>query len=415
MPRWVQVLILLSIVVPVYGGMHYYVYRRFLTAAGPLPPTWLWFTRVFLTAMMAGFFLVRFFRGASPHAAMVALYWLFAVWLGFLFYVFVLTLAAHLTAAAARVCGYSTWAFLGSRPGLTALAVVVAMALVVAGYGFREARGAPRTTELEVPVKNLPSGMDGFSIVQFCDLHNGLVVGESQLRRIVERINALDPDLVVITGDLADESASDFGDVAPLLGELRARHGVLAVTGNHDYYAGAENVVRHAEAAGVRFLRNEQVSIGNGSSGRTPMPPDNEGLLVYGMEDPTARSLGGPWRPLEEVIGPEARTRPAILLRHQQIGLSQARALGLDLVLSGHTHGGQLWPFGLVVGLFQRHVHGLYQADNCRLYVSSGAGTWGPPMRVGAPPEIVRIRLRAALVDGAATGTVTGTSVSGNR
>ena len=390
MPGWLRYLLFLSVVIAVYGGAHYYVYRRFLTALGPLPPTWLWATRIFLIAMVAGFFLMRFLRGGSHNGVVVALHWLLVLWVGFIFYVFLLALAAHLVAVVTDLSGFGEWSLAGLRPGEVAVIAVLAGALVASVCAFHTARGTPETTELVIPVKRLPDELNGFSIVQVSDLHLGLVNGQARLRRIVEHVNALDPDLIVIPGDLGDEDAADLDGTTPLLSNLRARHGVLAVTGNHDYYAGVEEVVRRGEEAGVRYLRNAHVDVAGG-------------LLVYGIEDPTAERMGTPRPKLEDVVGPEARTKPAILLCHQPVGLDEARALGIDLMLSGHTHRGQLWPFHLFVRLFHDRISGLYEDGPCRLYVSRGVGTWGPPMRLGSAPEVVRIRLRAA--PGAAEGS----------
>jgi predicted MPP superfamily phosphohydrolase len=237
-----------------------------------------------------------------------------------------------------------------------------------------------RTTEVTIPVRGLDSSLEGLTLVQLSDLHLGMIVGVGRLERIVERVRELNADLVVITGDLVDEDASGLDWMIEPLRRLRSRHGVLAVTGNHEFYTGVSQVERLAAAASIRFLRNEGVTVA-------------DGLVVYGMDDPQAAFWGGSRVALEDVVGPKARGSAAILLHHQPIGFERATSMGVDLMLSGHTHAGQLWPIPWISRLLYPWKHGHHVLGTSHMYVSAGVGTWGPPMRVGAPPEIVRITL----------------------
>jgi hypothetical protein len=159
---------------------------------------------------------------------------------------------------------------------------------------------------------------------------------------------------------------------------------VLAVTGNHDFFAEIDSVVQASGARGVRFLRNERITVA-------------QAIDVYGIDDPlAARSQGAAPPPLEQIIGPERGERPSIFLCHQPLGYPRLAAMGVGLVLSGHTHGGQLWPITWLAGRIYPYCAGHYRIGASHFYVSRGTGTWGPPMRVGAPAEIVHMHLRAA-------------------
>jgi predicted MPP superfamily phosphohydrolase len=311
--------------------------------------------------------------------------WLVVVWLGCVFYAFLLGLAVQVLAALGESAGLLTVAapLLGSSPPRSAVLLVGVLTAISVTVGFVRAQALPTTVNLEVPLAHLPPSLDGFKVVQLSDVHLGNFARLARIRGIVEKVNALDPDLVVITGDLADEEASHLAPLEPILAALRARHGVLAVPGNHDFFAGIDEVVRRAAACGIRFLRNEKVTIAGA-------------IQVYGIDDPMAGRLrGGRPVPFESVLGPEVRERPSILLYHQPVGYPRLAEMGVGLVLSGHTHGGQLWPLVYISRLFYPYVSGHFSLGTSHFYVSRGTGTWGPPMRFGVPPEIVAIRLRS--------------------
>jgi uncharacterized protein len=374
-----------SLAAAVLGGAHYYVYVRLLHAIGGLRGGWLWAVRVAAIALTLSFPLTHILVRTAPGSVSSAVNWFAAVWLGLFLYLFLFTLLLHFFTAAARLGGLSPHlnALLGSYTGRGGVLAVLGLALAIGGYGIYQARYGIVTTKIEVRVKNLPARLDGFSIVQISDIHIGAIIGAARLNSIVERVNELRPDLVVVTGDLVDEEAADLANLAPALGKLRATHGVLAVAGNHDVMAGLDAVVNAAMAGGVRFLRNEKTIVA-------------DAILVYGIDDPAVgRSRGaGPAVSFDRVIGPEAMTQPTVLLYHRPLHPSTAAKLGVDLMLSGHTHRGQIWPLSFVSRLFFPYQSGSYHIDDTLLYVSRGVGTWGPPMRVASPPEIVRITLR---------------------
>jgi hypothetical protein len=311
--------------------------------------------------------------------------WLVVVWLGCVFYAVLLGLAVQMLATLGEWTGLMTVAapLLGSSPPRTAVLLVLVLTAMCVTVGFVRAQALPRTVNLEVPLAHLPPSLNGFKVIQLSDVHLGTFARRARIHGLVEKVNALVPDLVVITGDLVDEKASQLAPFEPILAGLRARYGVLAVPGNHDFFGGIDEVVRRAAASGIRFLRNEKVTIAGA-------------LQIYGIDDPMgARLSGGRSVPFESVLGPEVREQPSILLYHQPIRYPRLAQMGVGLVLSGHTHGGQLWPLKYISMLFYPYVSGFFRIGTSHFYVSRGTGTWGPPMRFGVPPEIVAIRLRS--------------------
>jgi hypothetical protein len=222
--------------------------------------------------------------------------------------------------------------------------------------------------------------------VQISDIHLGPLLGRAFARELVERVNALRPDLVALTGDLVDGSVARLRDeVAPFAG-LRARHGAFFVTGNHDWYSGAEAWVGVVRELGLRPLRNERVEIGSaGASFDLAGVDDHRGDWLHGSPSDLARALEG-----------RDAGRPVVLLAHDPTTFAEASRRGVDLQLSGHTHGGQIWPFRYLVRLAVPWVDGLHERGASLLYVSRGTGFWGPPLRLLAPAEITEITLRAA-------------------
>ncbi|HVV87496.1 MAG TPA: metallophosphoesterase, partial [Kofleriaceae bacterium] len=233
------------------------------------------------------------------------------------------------------------------------------------------ARG-PRVRRVEVPLANLP--VPSYSIVQLTDVHVGPLIGRAFVERLVAQVNALAPDLIVITGDLVDGRLAELQrEIEPLRG-LRARDGVWAVTGNHEYYWNAEAWLAHLRSLGVRLLRNERVSIAGA-------------FELAGVDDSSAEE------DLPRAVAGRDPARPLVLLAHHPRVIVRAAAAGVDLQLSGHTHGGQLLPLGWLARLFDPKVAGLGRFGRAWLYVSEGTGYWGPPVRVGTTQEVTAITL----------------------
>jgi predicted MPP superfamily phosphohydrolase len=271
-------------------------------------------------------------------------------------------------------------------------AVSAGTAAVAIG-GVRSALRRPEVRTVEVPLAKLPRTLDRFTIVQLTDIHFGNTIGRDFALDLVARTNAIGADLIAITGDLIDGTVTHLRDVVDPLRDLKAPHGVFFVTGNHEYYAasdgaaGADEWLALLRTMGMNVLRNERVAIEHAGAG----------FDLAGVDDWSARSFGGGHGPdLAKALAGRDETRELVLLAHQPRQIPDAAAAGVGLVLSGHTHGGQIWPFRFVVRMFTPYVSGLFQVKETWAYVSRGTGYFGPPLRVAEPSEITKIVLRSA-------------------
>ncbi|MFD6888925.1 metallophosphoesterase [Streptomyces sp. NPDC059957] len=246
------------------------------------------------------------------------------------------------------------------------------------GYGTYGVLRGPRVKRVQVPLAKLPRAAHGFRIAVVSDIHLGPILGHAHTTRIVDTINRTQPDLIAIVGDLVDGSVEDLGPAAEPLRGLRARHGSYFVTGNHEYFSGAQQWVDHVRELGLTPLENA----------RRELPHFD----LAGVNDIAGESEGhGP--DFQAALGDRDRARSAVLLAHQPIVIDEAVRYGADLQLSGHTHGGQLWPGEYLAELANPTVAGLERYGDTQLYVSRGAGAWGPPVRVGAPSDITVVEL----------------------
>ncbi|WP_406146465.1 metallophosphoesterase [Streptomyces sp. NBC_01012] len=250
------------------------------------------------------------------------------------------------------------------------------------GYGTYGVLRGPRTKRLTVRLAGLPRAAHGFRIAMVSDIHLGPILGRAHTRRVVEAINATGADLVAVVGDLVDGSVADLGTAAEPLSGLEARHGSYFVTGNHEYFSGAAEWVDHVRELGLRPLENARVEVA--------------GFDLAGVNDVAGESEGqGP--DFARALGDRDRSRASVLLAHQPIVIDDAVEYGVGLQLSGHTHGGQLWPGNLLAELANPTVAGYERYGDTQLYVSRGAGAWGPPVRVGAPSDITVVELASPM------------------
>ncbi|MFD8865260.1 metallophosphoesterase [Streptomyces sp. NPDC059590] len=270
-----------------------------------------------------------------------------------------------------------------SRRLFVARTVAVGAATVAAGtvgYGTYSVLRGPRLKRVTVPLAKLPRQAHGFRIAVVSDIHLGPILGRAHTRRIVETINRTNPDMIAVVGDLVDGSVADLGPAAEPLRELRARHGSYFVTGNHEYFSGAAQWVDHVRELGLRPLENQRTELG--------------GFDLAGVNDVAGEDEGeGP--DFKAALGDRDPARACVLLAHQPVVIHDAVDHGVDLQLSGHTHGGQMWPGNYVAQLANPTAAGLERYGDTQLYVTRGAGAWGPPVRVGAPPDITVVELAA--------------------
>jgi len=379
----------LLVAMSIVGAAHVYIWARLVHApAWPSPWFELGSAFFFLAWASIPFTLSWGRRLQPPWAAVVA--WPGYAWLGSSFLVLVSVGAVDLLRA---LTGLATW-LLGAASPLAgddlelarrwALAAgLLGGTLVLSALWFGRRVVVRR---VPVPLVKLPPGMDGTTIVQLSDVHVGPTIGKRFLERVVETVNALDPDVIAITGDLVDGSVPRLAPHVAPLGRLRARHGVYFVTGNHEYYSGAEEWCAHLAELGVRVLRNERVRIGT----------DGESYDLAGVDDFAGRHFGrGHGADIARALAGRDESREVVLLAHQPRAVVEAERAGVGLTISGHTHGGQIWPFNFLVRLQQPVTSGLARFGRSLIYVSNGTGYWGPPMRLGSPAEITELVLEA--------------------
>lgn len=364
----------------------------FFRAILPLRVKWGW--KVLLTLLLAvaafKFHLLHLFGGPMffspvlPEGVLLAAAWLFSV----LFLFFFLLLAADvvrllylLVLFCLRRKRTQRFRIIGNRVNLGLL--VLAAALATAGMiGGTE---VPRVKEETVVVNHLPESADGLTVAVLADLHVDGITRADRIRKIVERTNALNPDIVIIAGDFVDGTVPVHGEDLKPLADLKARYGVFGVPGNHEYYSGYEEWMEFLPTLGIRMLSNEHVLTGEGGA-----------VALAGVTDPVAAIMGREEPDIGKALAgaPEGSVR--ILASHQPRLAPEAAEHGVDLQVSGHTHGGMIAGVDRLVARFNEgFVSGLYTVGNMKLYVSNGAGIWnGFPVRIGVPSEIVLIRLR---------------------
>lgn len=264
-------------------------------------------------------------------------------------------------------------------------AAVPLLALVASALGWFNARRTARVVTVEVPIAGLPAALHGFTIAQITDIHVGPTIKAAYLQGIVDAVNRLRPDLVAVTGDLVDGSVAELhAHVAPLAG-LVSRHGSFFVTGNHEYYSGALPWIAQLRRLGLNVLLNQHVVLER----------DGARLVLAGVADYNAHHFEPSHQsdPVAALAGSPADAAVRVLLAHQPRSAAAAEQAGFDLQVSGHTHGGQFFPWIYFVRLQQPYTAGLHRLGRLWVYVSRGTGYWGPPKRVGAPSEITLLRL----------------------
>ncbi|WP_132755655.1 metallophosphoesterase [Variovorax atrisoli] len=379
--------------------LHVYIALRLLPALAVLTPAWpLALAALVVSAVTIPLpFVSR--RGRREGAGNSDLLkWTGLISMGWFSSMFVLTLVRDagllLAWLAGAVGGLQVpWNALLPWSALAVLVVATATSVV----GFLNARRTAGVKRVEVPIRGLPQALEGFTIAQLSDIHVGPTIRNSYIQRIVDAVNRLGADAIAITGDLVDGSVPELREhIAPLAG-LRARHGTFVVTGNHEYYAGAHAWIDELRRLGLKVLLNEHVVLQtrNVRGAQTDEELFESALVLAGVTDFTAGHFDAahasdPHLALHDAP-PLVHTR--VLLAHQPRSAPLAAAAGYQLQLSGHTHGGQFFPWNLFVPMQQPFTAGLHRLHDMWVYVSRGTGYWGPPKRFGAPSEITLLTL----------------------
>ena len=388
MSRVREIMIFLGIFGFIVFSSHFYMFQRI--------SYYLQITsnqRIALAWLLGGFALFTVIvvplSRLSPPSAATILAWAIYPWMGFALLIFVTLLATD-----------TAWLLLKLVP-LRQIpehrlllqycfgAIALSAAIMLGSFSLWNGLRPVTVKSLNIVLERLPKSFDGLRIVQITDLHIGPLIKGGWLRQVVNKVNALKPDLIVITGDLVDGSVEDLGRHVAPIADLQASHGIYFVTGNHEYYSGVEQWCDYIASLGIRVLRNERVSISVG-------PKDNSFDLA-GVDDWSSRHVPEVGANLQKALKGRDPNKTLILLAHQPAAVHEAAVHGVDLQLSGHTHGGQIWPFTYLVYLQQPYTKGLYRHGDTdtQVYISPGTGFWGPPMRLGTSAEITHITLRS--------------------
>ena len=364
--------------------LHAYVAWRLLPALGALPPAQVALAAVLtLSAVLMPWGLLA--RRIRSRRWSDRLAWVGLGFMGLFSSLFVLTLARDLLLLPAiAVLAFAPGAFDLQPLTLGSAAAVALAAAAITLVGLWSARRTAAVVVVDVPIHNLPAALHGFRIAQISDIHVGPTIKRGYLQSIVNAVNALDADMVAVTGDLVDGSVAELGPHVAPLAALTSRHGTYFVTGNHEYYSGAHAWIAELRRLGVQVLMNEHVVLAHGGAS----------LLVAGVTDYSAHHFDPAHRsdPQAALNDAPDHARIRVLLAHQPRSAAAAALAGFHLQLSGHTHGGQFWPWNFFVRFQQPFTAGLHRLKDLWVYTSRGTGYWGPPKRFGAPSEITHLR-----------------------
>ncbi|MDJ0764774.1 MAG: metallophosphoesterase [Myxococcota bacterium] len=392
MPDSVEIIFFLLIVISLFSGIHYYFIRRFVidTALDPLGKKIA--VTIIILLGLGGILTFPFSRILPLNIARPAVFVPY-VWMGMILWLVMALFAID----GVRAMGYVVKRLKGQRriaiarrvflARILALGVTLTAASLGAAAVWR-ASAAPEVVPVRVTLKKLPPELSGFTIAQITDLHIGPILDNRWLKDVVDRVNRLQPDMIAITGDLVDGSVDRLKDQVAPLRDLSAPSGTYFVTGNHEYYSGASDWVAAIKKMGISVLQNERVSIGRGE----------KSFDLAGIDDASARRTTSTAREnLARALKGRDRRQELILLAHNPRVMYDAGGKGIGLVLCGHTHAGQIWPFVYFVGIGHPYTRGLHAHDpQTQVYVNQGTGFWGPPMRLGTHSEITHITLMSA-------------------
>ncbi|MFU8844473.1 MAG: metallophosphoesterase [Bacteroidales bacterium] len=380
--RNIQFLIFFSTVITVFSLLSWYVYSKGIQAFPAGSPYRSWFRYIFLF-LSASYIAARFIEKIWLSIGSDILMWIGSFWLAAFFYFLITALLIDIVRLANFAVPFlpeytSTLIF---KQRLFKVVAGITAILILAGYMNSI---IPRVKKLDLVIDKKVEGMEELTIAFASDIHLGTLIGPRRTNQIVNKLNALNADMILLGGDIVDEDLapvirSNLGDS---LKKLHAPLGVIGITGNHEFIGGAEEAVRYLEDNGIMIIRDKALLV------------DNK-FYVVGREDRDKPRFSGLERKrIEEIISDVDFLKPVILLDHQPFELDEKEKAGIDLTLSGHTHHGQLWPLNYLTGAIYEVSWGYKRKGNTHIYVSSGVGGWGPPVRIGNRPEVVLIHIR---------------------
>jgi predicted MPP superfamily phosphohydrolase len=376
-------LIFISIVLLIYSSVNYYIFVRGLQALPKDSPFRTYYIVLFII-VASSFWIGRILENFMLNKFTETFVWIGSFWLAFMLYFFLFIILFDLIRLSDHFFGFLPKFISGNYQKAKIISfigtVIIVVGIIIYGHiNFLNTR----TLTLEITLPKKDSKLDTLNIVAASDIHLGTIVGKKQLDKFVQMANSLNPDIILLPGDIFDE------DIGPIiknklgddLQKLNAKYGVYAVTGNHEYIGGVESAVDYMEKHGINVLRDEAVLI-------------DSGFYLVGREDRSIGQFANQKRiELSEITKNINKNFPAILLDHQPFQLNLTRENGIDLQLSGHTHHGQLWPLNYITSMIYEISWGYEKIDETHYYVSSGFAGWGPPVRTGSRTEIVNLKI----------------------
>ncbi len=381
--RTIDIVIFLTIVLLIYGSSNYYIFIRGWQAIpkeGLLRSIYL---SLFLFLSLS-YVIGRIFERVNVCAFSDAFIWIGSFWLGFMLYFFLAVVSLDILRLLNHFFGifprFVTENY-GTAKLITALVIAVITGAVIGG-GYLNSI-SPRIKRLDLGVNKKAGNLDELNIALATDIHLGTIISNSRLTKLAGMIETIDPDVILLAGDIVDEDLKPVieKNLGEIIKKFKSRYGTFAVTGNHEYIGGVEAANRYLRDHNITVIRDEAVLIDNA-------------FYLAGREDLTYnRYTGKKRKTLEKILSKADDGLPVILMDHQPYGLSEAVENRVDLQVSGHTHDGQLWPGNYVVRMIFELASGYRRIENTHFYVSTGYGTWGPPVRVGQKPEVVHIRI----------------------
>ena len=376
-------IVFISIVLFVYGSVNFYIYIRGLHAISSLPTLRPYYIAFFL------FLALSFWAGRILENYLLSFFtdllvWVGVFWLAFMLYAFLFILLLDFLRLINNLIPYFPSFITENYEKVKLISagalLTVVLSVIVLGYvNFLN----PRIYKINISIPKKSCSLDSLNIAVASDIHLGTVVGNSRMKQIIKKIKDLDPDMMLLPGDIIDEDLAPVikQNLGACLNELNAPFGVYGITGNHEYIGGVEKAVEYLESHGVKMIRDSYVFI-------------EAGIYIVGREDRSITQFTGKKRkPLNEILKGVKQDFPAILLDHQPFELRAASENGIDLQLSGHTHHGQMWPLNYLTNMIYELSWGYKKLGSTHYYVSSGAAGWGPPVRTGSRTEIVNVRI----------------------
>ena len=377
-------ILFLAIVLGIYGGINFYIFRRGWQVLSRLGvPSWLYAILVFI--LVLAFPLGRVAERANHSLASRSLLHVGAFYLAFMVYFFLFILVIDLLRLANRLVPFFPRIITAQphRAGQWTFLVVLSLTFLVVATGFYNAYHL-RVRRYHLAIEKKANDLDSLTIVLASDIHMGVIVRNSRLKKIVDKINSLEPDLVLFAGDIVDENVplAEEEKMVETLRSIRAPYGVFSVTGNHEYYGGLEKNLGYLRRGNVTVLQDEAIMVGGS-------------FYVIGRKDQTALRFGDSRRSLRQILEQAQvdNRLPLFLVDHQPLHLEEAEECGIDLQFSGHTHNGQIFPLNLINELFYELNWGYKKRGGTHYLVSCGVGTWGPPIRTASVAEIILLRL----------------------